>query len=250
MLGQRVSQLPVVLMRAPSVVVPPFNTLFSSVAVLQSVQSDLGITLNSSTVSAWADQSGAGKNFSQGTGGNQPTWLTNALNGWPALQFTAGSSWMTSALTRGAVSSNPTCVVGVIRVDTWHAVGANDVAWTDSAGGGLTLITDAVTPNLHSQCSTSGGANGGAAVGAWVRVIQYADSTAASYLKLGATKVTGASGSNPAFTTSALLGFSTAGRSLQFTMVTRTVLAGLPNAGELAAYDNAVLAKYGSSVGR
>jgi hypothetical protein len=43
------------------------------------LRADLGVTLNGSTVSAWADQSGNGNNASQGTAASQPTY--NATTG-------------------------------------------------------------------------------------------------------------------------------------------------------------------------
>ena len=49
-----------------------------------------GVTTNGSgTVSTWADQSGKGRNATQGTAGAQPLWVANAVNGLPALRFEA-----------------------------------------------------------------------------------------------------------------------------------------------------------------
>lgn len=49
-----------------------------------------GITANGSgQVSAWADQSGRGRHATQGNTGMQPAWITNAVNGLPALRFEA-----------------------------------------------------------------------------------------------------------------------------------------------------------------
>lgn len=57
-------------------------------------RSDLGITLNGSTVSAWADQSGQGRTLSQNTASKQPTYVTSdsQYNNFPSLSFNAASN--------------------------------------------------------------------------------------------------------------------------------------------------------------
>jgi hypothetical protein len=51
---------------------------------------DLGITLNVSTVSAWADQSGNGRHLTNGNAAQQPTYVASALGGRPTLSFDGG----------------------------------------------------------------------------------------------------------------------------------------------------------------
>ena len=53
-----------------------------------------GVTLNGSTVSAWADQSGNGRNATQSTAGNQPTYAATDANGKPALTTSASAFYM------------------------------------------------------------------------------------------------------------------------------------------------------------
>lgn len=50
------------------------------------LRADLGVTLNAGNVSAWADQSGNGRHFTQGTAGAQPAWsATGGPTGGPTV---------------------------------------------------------------------------------------------------------------------------------------------------------------------
>lgn len=78
--------------RVPSLGAPPWTpkALGSSLAIW--LRADLGITLNGSTVSAWADQSGNGHHVSQATASKQPPVTASAINGKPALRGDGGTS--------------------------------------------------------------------------------------------------------------------------------------------------------------
>lgn len=52
------------------------------------------ITLNGSTVSQWSDKSGNGRNATQATAVNQPTYVSSGINGKPTLAFDGASRTM------------------------------------------------------------------------------------------------------------------------------------------------------------
>ncbi|MFN4947020.1 MAG: beta strand repeat-containing protein, partial [Chryseotalea sp.] len=66
------------------------NTLIASQNPVFWVRATNGVT-GVADVSNWADQSGNGKNAIQNTVANQPTLLANAVNGYPAIDFTGST---------------------------------------------------------------------------------------------------------------------------------------------------------------
>lgn len=73
------------------------------------VFSDAGSTLanNNDNVQQWNDRSGNGRNATQGTVGNRPNYITNALNGNPVIRFssTALDRLVSTGLTTGNSAS-------------------------------------------------------------------------------------------------------------------------------------------------
>lgn len=61
------------------------------------LRADLGVTLNGSDVSAWADQSGSGFNASQGTSAQQPAFIASGQNSKPAIRGHTNASKMSVA---------------------------------------------------------------------------------------------------------------------------------------------------------
>lgn len=77
-------------------VAPEFTPL--AISNLQAwYKADAGITLNGSTVSQWADQSGNARHMIQATAANQPTFTASAKNGLPALTFDGTNDYLALA---------------------------------------------------------------------------------------------------------------------------------------------------------
>ena len=69
------------------------NVVQRSADLISWLRADSGVAYDSGTnqVSLWNDQSANGYNGSQSVSVNQPTLVTNAVNGLPAIEFTPGS---------------------------------------------------------------------------------------------------------------------------------------------------------------
>jgi hypothetical protein len=78
---------------------------------------------NGTNISLWKDKSTNAFSFTQATSGNQPTYVTNALNGNPAIQFTAANSTYLGGPTNFATGTNSFAVFAVFK-------------WTDTTSTG------------------------------------------------------------------------------------------------------------------
>jgi hypothetical protein len=85
-------------------------------------KADAGITLTGSTISQWADQSGNGNNATQPVAGAQPTVVSGAINGLPAVNF-GGSADMQFSLAVDGLSGM-----------TIFLVNANNASFTGGGG--------------------------------------------------------------------------------------------------------------------
>jgi Concanavalin A-like lectin/glucanases superfamily/F5/8 type C domain len=62
------------------------------------LKADAGVTINGTTVSAWADQSGNGYNVSQATVANQPIFQASDFNGQPAISFDGSTDFLNNTV--------------------------------------------------------------------------------------------------------------------------------------------------------
>jgi hypothetical protein len=124
------------------------------------LRADLGITLNGSNVSAWADQTGNGNSPVQATGTAQPALVASGINSLPSLGFNGSSqglhmagnlSFTPATLFSVAVSSTQTAPRAVMSDASnnrhlLYLVGTNDMVMFENSG----TISVTVTPtNPH-----------------------------------------------------------------------------------------------------
>ncbi len=141
--------------------VRPATALFSPVqrsGLLFWYRSDLGITLNGSGVSAWADQSGNGRDLTQATAAKQPIYSASdaSYSGAPSLNFVSANVNTMSTAAFGSPIAQPGTVYIVTtftgpasteqhifdaisfghRWSFYRNASANDWVQTDGLGGG------------------------------------------------------------------------------------------------------------------
>ena len=98
------------------------SNLGSQLALWLDAEDTGTITLNATTVSAWADKSGNGRNVAQATAAAQPTYSTFPVTGRTALSFDGGDSL--ENLTPGALLRNvPGATLATVANYTNNAAG-------------------------------------------------------------------------------------------------------------------------------
>lgn len=85
------------------------------------LRGDMGVTLNGATVSTWADQSGSGNNFSQGTAAAQPTFRSSGINGHADLDFNGVDHFLTGPAISSIFGASAKSLFVVISIDTFGA---------------------------------------------------------------------------------------------------------------------------------
>lgn len=105
-------------------------------------RADLGITLNGSTVSAWADQSGNGNNVTQGTANKQPLFVASDsnVNNKPVLDFDGSNDQMQGNFAAALTGEKNWTLITVGQWDT--LTGTRCIASVGAGGNGYDLIVN------------------------------------------------------------------------------------------------------------
>lgn len=79
------------------------------------LRADQGIAAASNKVSLWSDLSGKGNHASQSVGTSQPTWVANAINGRPAIDFSAANTFLDTTAANLVPGGTPYSVMVVAK---------------------------------------------------------------------------------------------------------------------------------------
>lgn len=215
--------------------------------VLAAYQSDLGVTLNSTTVSGWADQSGGGFNLAQATGANQPGYTANdsTLGNKPSISCASASSQNMVASTLD-LPAPPITIYFVAKQTAWTA--AHE--WWSTANDVYALSPNTSTPSLVMYAGVAANLNSGAVLNTWVRGwVKFTDSTS-DELHLAATNTTGTKADsvtpNPAAGFNFCKTISTVYADVSFALI--LILSGTTSSGNLTTLDSNVTTMYGGTV--
>jgi hypothetical protein len=167
--------------------------------VLVAYQSDLGVTLNGSTVSAWADQSGNSNNLAQASAPNQPgfTASDSTLGNKPSISCASASNQNLRGPTID-LPAPPITIYAVFKQTAWTA--AHEL-W-GAAGDAYALTPNTTTPSLAMYNGTIANLNSGGVLNTWVRAYAQFTGSTSDVLHIAATNTTGtnAGTTNPAAT--------------------------------------------------
>lgn len=227
-----------------------FSTFFTGGTVLQSVQSDKGVTTGATFT--WADQSGNNKHYTQATAAKQPT-LTTGLNGNPGVLFMqnfitpANSQLVTSTLNLPAPGTTPTWM-GIV----WRNItpSANGRPWSDTSTG---LAQTAYMASNDAKLTVYNGSAGPLdtappALNAWECSEFYFSNSTADYCKRGSNAaVTGVNAGN-SVGTGRSLGGEDATANYSTIEVLHVIYVNSKQVSAIANWRAAVAAKFGGSV--
>ena len=125
---------------------------FGNLLVWLAADSGLAQTGTNAPVGFWPDQSGSGNNGTQTSSGNQPAWVTGALNGHPVVRFNGTSSYLNLGYFLHGTTQAEAFVV--LKVAT-NPPSARQVLWRPGADGSALAY-----PNTSGQIVEDFGSGG------------------------------------------------------------------------------------------
>ncbi len=220
-------------------------TLITSVPVSQWVRGDNVVIATG--VGTWTDLSGNARHFSEVTGANQPTYTAAdaTLNNQPTLTFDGISQRLTSTWTRTAPGTTPHFISAIIKLIVYTN---NRVPIGDKTASVFNIRPNPADPAWLQFDTTGVNSNSALATGSWGRTEASFTNSNSDYLKMKATKVTGANAGNTAGTGTHL--GSNAGITLfcNFAIAELVICSGTPTAAEITALDAYYTARYGAGL--
>jgi hypothetical protein len=224
----------------------PLHKHVTSVPCLQSVQSDLGVTIvkgaTSSSVSVWADQSGAKADYTQATPGLQPTYKSAGLNGFPTILFDGVTSqFLQSNLDLQPPGTLSTFIVIVYKLLS-NPVGANGFISNSNLLGCCVFVVNS-TSNVE-QFNTTQANPISSTLSTWYRVEAFFNNSTSDYFKLGSTIATGTNSGNTNPGAFRYIGSNGGGSGVNIEIAALMIFSGKPTDVELLALGNAIRSKY------
>jgi hypothetical protein len=223
------------------------HTLVTSVTCLRAWQSDFQVhDAGGLLCDSWTDQKSAVAAL-QGTGGNQPAIVANAVGTRTAIRTDGSNDFLRDAtLDLNAPATVPTFIWAVLTQRTWVASKTPLSSGTTLATTSLTTPGAGASPQLVAfNAGAVPPVNSGAVLLTPTRVEAYYHNTTGDYLKLGSVVTTGTAlgNSNPAagFNMGAV---STGAQAAACDFYAVLVFSGLPSGAELSALSAAAAAMY------
>ena len=211
----------------------------------QWIRSDLGVSLNGSTVSNWADQSGNGNHYTQASAPLQPAYSASdaTLNNLPTVTGDGVDDLMASALSLAAPGTTKVWIWSVLKQVSWTA---NDRLLGGDTVEGMLLYQLTASPNIRQFDGSNGNQLTALAVGSWGAVAAYYDGAATSSIQLNDNvPVSGTTPGNTACTGRRIFAGITAATG-NVALAELAIITGItPSAGQLSQMSGYRLGRYG-----